>query len=286
LDFVCINEEERQFFLNNQRFVHPGDSFMIVSGNQSPSDLRTNFINETAGILHSTFQGITCYAATGGAQNVRTCADNLDSSKVKGIMIVWELDRPDHPDRAFNDGNRNETMRVTRNVWGPLRTYCTARGFEFWGKPSGRATKGGSKEDVYDYGEMATLTDGLNVQTQGSCQDGTGRFRQAINGLIDDYNRVGASGVKGLFPQVTVSTLDANSVTPGRGLDCCEYAWSRMPPVTRMTAWWAEDDPGSLRRFLELREGLFPASTGVGRLTKDRISLRPMRRSNGYRNSR
>jgi hypothetical protein len=168
-------------------------------------------------MLHQAFSGITVYAATGGAQNVQTCADQLTAGQVKGIIIVWEPDRPNHPDSAFNRGRngRTEAMRVTRNVWNPLREYYHARNFEFWGKPSGRATKGGNLADAYDYGEMATLTDGLNVQTQGACQAGIDLWKEAVNGLIADYRRVGAAGNKELFVQVTVSESDANAVQPG-----------------------------------------------------------------------
>jgi hypothetical protein len=267
LDLVITNESMREFFLENRQFVHPGDSFLVVSGNSDAKQNRvtidTAFINQTASMLHKAFNYITVYAVTAGSLNVRRAADDLNRNQIRGIMIVWEPDRPDHPDSAFDRGNLKQVMRVTRKIWNPLREYSHQRNFELWGKPSGRATRGGSKQGVYDYGEMAQLTDGLNVQTQGACQDGTGRFRRAINGLISDYNRVGASGVKGLFPQVTVSTTDQNSVTPTRGLNCSEYAWSRMPPVTRVTMWWASEDRTSVRRFLQRREGLFSSAAAM-----------------------
>jgi hypothetical protein len=255
LDLVVFNNAQADFFLNNPQWVHPGDKFMIVSANAfsgDNEDYDPNFVNNTARRLLARFPQTEVLATTSGRRNTITAINTVDLSLINIVMTVWEPNNPDFPTAAFNRNDRTTVNRVTRNFAQEMTNLAHARGLQYWMKPTGRSTQDRGKAGVLSYRDIIRITDGMNVQTQGSCVQNT--FARAVDGLINDYRATG-SLAKGLFVQISLGGSGTNAVTPARAFSCAQVGWSR-DPVDAVTMWWASSAPNDARDFLMRREAL------------------------------
>jgi hypothetical protein len=260
LDLVVFNNTQANFFLNNPQWVHPGDRFMIVSANAfsgDNEDYNPSFVNNTARRLLNRFPQTEVLATTSGRRNTRTAINTVDRSLINIVMTVWEPRNPDFPTDAFNRNDSATVNRVTRLFAREMNILAHNRGLEYWMKPTGRSTRDRPKAGVLSYRAIMRpdtdpFTDGMNVQTQGSCVQNT--FARAVNGLINDYQATGTLN-KGLFVQISLSGSGPNQVTPARAFQCAQVGWSR-DPVDAVTMWWASSVPEDARDFLRRREAL------------------------------
>jgi hypothetical protein len=207
LDLVVFNNTQANFFLNNPQWVHPGDRFMIVSANAFSGDnenYNPDFVNNTARRLLERFPQTEVLATTSGRRNTITAINTVDLNLINIVMTVWEPNNPDFPTAAFNRNDRTTVNRVTRNFAQEMTNLAHARGLEYWMKPMGRSTQDRGKAGVLSYRDIIRITDGMNVQTQGSCVQNT--FARAVDGLINDYQATG-SLAKGLFVQISLGAV-------------------------------------------------------------------------------
>jgi hypothetical protein len=255
LDLVVFNDTQARFFLNNPQWVHAGDTFMIVSANAFSGDNENydvRFVNNTAAALLNRFPETEVLATTSGRRNTRTAINNVDRSLIDIVMTVWEPRNPDFPTAAFDNNNSDTVNSVTRNFAREMTNLAHNRGLEYWMKPTGRSTRDRGKAGVLSYQDIIRITDGMNVQTQGSCVQNT--FPRAVDGLINDYRATGSLN-KDLFVQISLSGSGPNEVTPARAFQCAQVGWSR-DPVDAVTMWWASSVPEDARDFLRRREDL------------------------------
>jgi hypothetical protein len=256
LDLVVFNNSQANFFLNNPQWVHPGDKFMIVSANAfsgDTEDYNPDFVNNTAQRLLERFpQTEAVLATTSGRRNTRTAINTVDPSLINIVMTVWEPNNPDFPTAAFNRNDSETVNRVTREFAQEMTNLAHDRGLEYWMKPTGRATQDRGKAGVLSYRDIIRITDGMNVQTQGSCVQNT--FATAVDGLVNDYQATESLN-KGLFVQISLGGSGTNEVTPARAFECAQVGWSR-DPVDAVTMWWASSAPEDARDFLSRREAL------------------------------
>jgi hypothetical protein len=255
LDLVVYNNTQANFFLNNPQWVHPGDKFMIVSANAfsgDNEDYNPNFVNNTARRLLERFPQTEVLATTSGRRNTRTAINTVDRSLINIVMTVWEPNNPDFPTAAFNRNDSATVNRVTRNFAREMTNLAHARGLEYWMKPTGRSTQDRGKAGVLSYRDIIRITDGMNVQTQGSCVQNT--FARAVDGLINDYQATGSLN-KGLFVQISLGGSGPNAVTPAQAFECAQVGWSR-DPVDAVTMWWAASVTADAQDFLSRREAL------------------------------
>jgi hypothetical protein len=255
LDLVVFNNTQANFFLNNPQWVHPGDKFMIVSANAfsgDNEDYNSSFVNNTARQLLARFPQTEVLATTSGRRNTRTAINTVDRNLINIVMTVWEPNNPDFPTAAFNRNDSTTVNRVTRSFAQEMTNLAHNRGLEYWMKPTGRSTQDRGKAGVLSYRDIIRITDGMNVQTQGSCVQNT--FARAVDGLVNDYRATG-SLAKGLFVQISLGGSGANEVTPARAFSCAQVGWSR-DPVDAVTMWWASSAPNDARDFLSRREAL------------------------------
>jgi hypothetical protein len=256
LDLVVFNNAQANFFLDNPQWVHPGDKFMIVSANAfggDNEDYDPDFVNDTAQRLLARFpQTEVVLATTSGRRNTRTAINTVDRNLINIVMTVWEPNNPDFPTDAFNENDSTTVNRVTRSFAQEMNDLANTRGLDYWMKPTGRSTQDRGKVGVLSYRDIIRITDGMNVQTQGSCLQGT--FAEAVDGLVNDYRATG-SLAKGLFVQVSLGGSGTNAVTPSRAFSCAQVGWSR-DPVDAVTMWWASSVPDDARDFLRRREAL------------------------------
>jgi hypothetical protein len=216
LDLVVFNNTQANFFLNNPQWVHSGDTFMIVSANAfsgDNEDYNPDFVNNTARRLLNRFPQTEVLATTSGRRNTRTAINTVDRSLIDIVMTVWEPRNPDFPTAAFNENDSATVNRVTREFAQEMTNLAHNRGLEYWMKPTGRSTQDRPKAGVLSYRDIIRITDGMNVQTQGSCVQNT--FARAVDGLINDYQATGSLN-KGLFVQISLSGSGPNQVTPAR----------------------------------------------------------------------
>jgi hypothetical protein len=103
----------------------------------------------------------------------------------------------------------------------------------------------------WDYGVLATIMDGMNVQTQGSCKNGT--YLEALNDLLSQYQAAGAKSV--LWVQVTAATKQTNGVSADKAIACAKEAWAK-PRINRVTLWPDMGNQREVEDYLELREKL------------------------------
>ena len=228
-------------------YVHPQDSFMLVSGNNS-GNIDTQLLNSWAATLRKQYPEATLYAATSGMNNVRRGAIGLDL--FAGLMMVYEPNQDNAPEFSWE-------MAQTRLIWEEAADIIGSSGLEPWGKPSGRSLPGGTYFGDWDYGVLAAVMSGVNVQTQGSCRKD--ELNRALQYLIEQYR--GAQATSDLFVQVTVASDQTNYAAPEDAIYCAQTGWA-YPEVDGVTMWWS---PGSLdqaKRFLELREEQFLLEEG------------------------
>jgi hypothetical protein len=255
LDLVVFSNTQANFFLNNPQWVHPGDKFMIVSANAfsgDNEDYNSSFVNNTARQLLNRFPQTEVLATTSGRRNTRTAINTVDRSLIDIVMTVWEPNNPDFPTDAFNRNDSTTVNRVTRNFAQEMTNLAHNRGLEYWMKPTGRSTQDRGKAGVLSYRDIIRITDGMNVQTQGSCVQNT--FARAVDGLINDYRATGSLN-KGLFVQISLGGSGPNAVTPARAFRCAQVGWSR-DPVDAVTMWWSASAANDARDFLRRREAL------------------------------
>jgi hypothetical protein len=255
LDLVVFNNAQANFFLNNPQWVHPGDKFMIVSANAfsgDNEDYNPSFVNNTARRLLNRFPQTEVLATTSGRRNTRTAINTVNRNLIDIVMTVWEPRNPDFPTDAFNRNDSETVNHVTRNFAREMTNLAHNRGLEYWMKPTGRSTRDRGKAGVLSYRDIIRITDGMNVQTQGSCVQNT--FGRAVSGLINDYRATGSLN-KGLFVQISLSGSGPNEVTPAQAFQCAQVGWSR-DPVDAVTMWWASSVPEDARDFLRRREAL------------------------------
>ncbi len=255
LDLVVFNNTQANFFLNNPQWVHPGDKFTIVSANAfsgDNEDYSSSFVNNTAQRLLNRFPQTEVLATTSGERNTRTAINTVNRSLIDIVKTVWEPRNPDFPTDAFNQDDSETVNRVTRDFAREMTNLAHNRGLEYWMMPTGRSTQGRGEVGVLSYRDIIRITDGMTVQTQGSCVNNT--FASAVDGLIDDYQATGSLN-KDLFVQISLGGSGPNEVTPARAFGCAQVGWDR-DPVDAVTMWWAASVPEDARDFLRRREAL------------------------------
>jgi hypothetical protein len=256
LALVVFNNTQANFFLNNPQWVHPGDKFIIVSANAfsgDNEDYNSSFVNNTAQRLLNRFPQTEVLATTSGRRNTRTAINTVNRSLIDIVMTVWEPNNPDFPTDAFNRDDSTTVNRVTRNFAREMTNLAHNRGLEYWMMPTGRSTLGRGEFGVLSYRDIIRITDGMAVQTQGSCLNNT--FASAVDGLINDYQATGSLN-KDLFVQISLGGSGPNAVSPARAFGCAQVGWDRMPSVDAVTMWWAASVPEDARDFLRRREAL------------------------------
>src|SRR5919106_3181334 len=222
---------------------------MLLSGNNS-GEIDTQLLNSRAAQIKERYPAVKIYAATSGISNVRRGAIGLDPDLFAGLMMVYEPNQENAPEFSWE-------MSQTRLIWEEAADIIGSSGLEPWGKPSGRSLPGGPYFGDWDYGVLAAVMSGVNVQTQGRCR--LGEWNRAVPYLIQQYRT--AQATSDLFVQVTVAPTQINYAAPEDAIYCAQTGWA-YPEVDGVTMWWS---PGSLdqaKRFLELREEQFLLEEG------------------------
>jgi hypothetical protein len=227
-------------------YVRPQDSFMLLSGNND-GDIDTELLNSWAAALRELYPDVTLYAATSGINNIRNGAADLDTGLFTGLMMVYEPNQDNAPEFSWD-------MAETELIWEEAAEIIDPTGLEAWGKPSGRSLPGRAYFGSWDYGVLATIMDGLNVQTQGSCRKDD--LNKAMPNLIQQYRDAGVAS--DLFVQVTVASSHINYSDPEDAIYCAQSGWA-YPEVDGVTLWWSPDSVDQAEEFLELRDEQFPA---------------------------
>jgi DNA-binding beta-propeller fold protein YncE len=226
------------------RYVQPQDSFMLLSGNNA-GDIDTELLNSWAATLRDLYPTVTLYAATSGINNVSKGAPGLDPDLFAGLMMVYEPNQENAPEFSWE-------MAQTRPIWEEAASMISSAGLEPWGKPSGRSLPGGTYFGDWDYGVLAAVMSGINIQTQGRCR--LGELNDAMPYLIQQYRE--AQTDSDLFVQVTVSAGATNYADPEDAIFCAQSGWA-YPEVDGVTMWWSPESADQAERFLELREERF-----------------------------
>jgi hypothetical protein len=226
------------------RYVHPQDSFMLVSGNNS-GEIDTELLNSWAATLKEHYPTATLNAATSGMNNVRSGAVGLDTALFAGLMMVYEPNQDNAPEFSWE-------MPQTRLIWEEAAEIIGSNGLEPWGKPSGRSLPGTMYFGNWDYGVLASVMSGVNIQTQGSCRKG--ELNRALPYLIQQFRDVQATS--DLFVQVTVASDQINYAEPEDAIYCAQTGWA-YPEVDGVTMWWSPGSVDEAERFLQLREERF-----------------------------
>jgi hypothetical protein len=241
---VIFNEEGLDLYTAGQwtKFVHSQDSFMLMSGNRD-GKIDTVKLNQWAGKIRARYPLLQIYAATSGVANVRH-AGELDVDLFTGLIMVYEPGFPNAPEFTWE-------QKHTEEIWREAAAFIRSKGLEAWAKPSGRGLDGRSKEGEWDYGILATLMDGMNVQTQGSCRNDT--YSQALYDLVSQYEALGATS--DLLVQLTVGTNARHGVLAPKAIDCAKEAWDKVQ-IDRVTLWPDMSDQREVEDYLELKEKL------------------------------
>jgi hypothetical protein len=90
-------------------FVHPQDSFMLMSGNHAGKiDVAT--LNQQARKLRDRHPSVQIYAATSGLENVRS-AVGLNLDLFAGLIMVYEPGFPNSPEFTWDQKRTEEIWR-------------------------------------------------------------------------------------------------------------------------------------------------------------------------------
>jgi hypothetical protein len=212
----------------------------LTAGDSGLLGLSERYFRHEGGALEQMLQ---IYAATSGVANVRH-AGELDVDLFTGLIMVYEPGFPNAPEFTWE-------QKHTEEIWREAAAFIRSKGLEAWAKPSGRGLDGRSKEGQWDYGILATLMDGMNVQTQGSCRNDT--YSQALYDLVSQYEALGATS--DLLVQFTVGTNARHGVLAPKAIDCAKEAWDKVQ-IDRVTLWPDMSDQREVEDYLELKEKL------------------------------
>jgi DNA-binding beta-propeller fold protein YncE len=249
VNHVVYNQEMLDQYMDEGQlvgYVQPQDSFMLLSGNNS-GEIDTDLLNSWAATLREQYPASNLYAATSGINNVRMGAIGLDNDLFAGLMMVYEPNQDNAPEFTWE-------MSETKLIWKEAADIIGSNGLEPWGKPSGRSLPGTFTRYFgnWDYGVLAAVMSGVNVQTQGSCRKG--ELNRALPYLIQQFRGVQANS--DLFVQVTVASDQINYSEPEDAIFCAQTGWS-YPEVDGVTMWWSPSSVDEVERFLELRKEQF-----------------------------
>jgi DNA-binding beta-propeller fold protein YncE len=227
-------------------YVRPGDSFILVSGKDA-GEIDTVLLNSWAGILKEEYPNSSILAATSGTDNVSSGAPHLDPNLFAGLVADYEPDQENAPGFSWD-------ISETVTIWRGMADEMEDAGLEAWGRPSGRSLPGFDHSGDWDYGILASIMGGLNVQTQSSCSNGN--FDSALQYLVAQYQGNGATS--DLFVEVSVDEGQSDTVSPEEALQCAELAWA-FAEVDGIALWWSYPSVNLAEEFLILREKLLGA---------------------------
>jgi DNA-binding beta-propeller fold protein YncE len=179
-------------------------------------------------------------------------------------MADYEPDQQNAPGFSWD-------ILETVTIWRGMADEIEDAGLEAWGRPSGRSLPGFDHSGDWDYGILASIMGGLNVQTQDSCRgrDSNGNytedFKEAVERIVSQYRMAGASSL--LFVQVTTSSSadNSNAIAPEKAFGCAMVGWA-YPEVEAVTLWPAIGDQESIDRaeeFLQLRDQALDNQTNL-----------------------
>jgi hypothetical protein len=203
----------------------------------------TGILNQWARNIRDRHPSVQIYAATSGLDNFRS-AEGLNLGLFSGLIMVYEPGFPNAPEFTWD-------QKRTQEIWREAAGIIRSRGLKAWAKPSGQALQGRDRAGQWNYGVLATIMDGMNVQTQGSCRNGT--YYEAMDDLLAQHRVAGAKSA--LWVQVTVGGKQTNGVSADEAIACAKEAWSK-PRINRVTLWPHMDDQRKVEDYLELREKL------------------------------
>jgi DNA-binding beta-propeller fold protein YncE len=234
-------------------FVHPQDSFTLVSGSDS-SEIDTELLNSWADSLSSIYPGLAIYAATSGIDNIRIGAEGLDSDLFSGLIMLYEPNQENSPEFSWDQAD-------TEAVWEEAAAITRDSGLEAWAKLSADATPENGRSEDWDYGALARTVDGLIVQTAGNCTDQNGNdlygddFGEATERVLSQYDE--ADAASDISIQVTLGSGGTGRVEAQQAIFCAQLGWAYRE-VSSFTPWWSSDNLELAQEFLQLRELLLP----------------------------
>ncbi|HZA23735.1 MAG TPA: carbohydrate-binding protein, partial [Dehalococcoidia bacterium] len=257
VNHVIFNAPMLDQYLSGGRlagYVRPGDSFILVSGKDT-GEIDAELLNSWGRVLKEEYPEATLLAATSGTDNVSYGSPHLDRDLFGGVMVDYEPGQENAPGFTWN-------ITEAVSIWRGMADEIEDSGLEAWGRPTGRSLPGSDHYGDWDYGVLASIMGGLNVQTHDSCGDRNGdgnyaqEFKEAVEGIVYQYRMAGASSL--LFVELTTSSSAAhpNAILPEKAFKCAMAAWA-YPEVEAVTLWSAiegQESTDRVEEFLQLRD--------------------------------
>ncbi|MBI2098489.1 MAG: hypothetical protein HYT49_02395 [Candidatus Wildermuthbacteria bacterium] len=233
----------REVRIRLSQYVCPGDAFILVSGNQD-GEADTDWLNKNAQTLALEFPYVRILAATSGLMNVEKVSREANEL-IDTVVYVYEPNFPNVPEFTWEFEPTLFWARIGARIAHSYRK-------EFWFKPTGRPLLQPPLQQYgWDYGALATLVDGLIVQTQGYCKNEAYLvlYREAMQKLRQQYVDAGAESV--VFPQVTVGKFLRNAVDADRAAECAGIAQDEAYGYSGIMLWWEIANTEEMAAFLE-----------------------------------
>lgn len=141
---------------------------------------------------------------------------------------------------------------ITQQRFAAAAALTRSAGYEAWTAPTGQTLPGRSHAGEWDWGRIAAMFEGTDVQAQASCK--AGNYPQTVDYVLGQAAAIGSVGQ--IWMQVTTGVVGLqNAVPPTQAMDCARYAAGKAG-VAGITLWaigGGVEQENNVARFLELR---------------------------------
>ncbi|MBI2933732.1 MAG: carbohydrate-binding protein [Planctomycetes bacterium] len=223
--------------------LRAGDIVLVKSFHDGAYD--QDFLLRNARMLREAVPGIVLFARADGRENVRTVVNSLPSGVYDGILYGydWFDGGSQAPEFSWDDDTTYQNFETAKQI-------ANARGYPLYGMPTGRPVL--VTNPRWDYGILATHTDGLIPQLQGYAQnswsgDDPRTFDQAVRIVSGQIEAAGAT--QPWMPQLTIGTELSNGMPWDAALPHARQALSLG--AAGITIQWTGPAKGDVPRFLQ-----------------------------------
>jgi hypothetical protein len=229
------------------QYLRPGDGIAVLLHNAS--DFAAD--NARALQLHQAFPSVilrgmtTLDGGTGSAGGLRTTIGSISP-------LFSQLSA---------DYENNGPVEFSPNGTAALNYFANFSQLVHGGNPpryavgylSGRGVLGdySGPPDNWDYGQFASVLNGMTIETQSLCANGTASWDKGVTKIMAEYEKDDLS-LATLTLQITVGPgWFENGVSASQAISCANY-WRNVGPGN-ILIWWS---PSYLAQVTELLQGI------------------------------
>ena len=219
-------------------YISQKDILLLISGNFGSLDV--SWLDKSIITLRDKYPDTQIYVGTGGLSNLKLVLNGI-KQPINGIVYIYEPNLPQGPEFTWDFNNSLENVNAAAMLAHQHR-------IPFVLKPTGRPILQNALQKYnWDYGILGKQTDMMFVQTQTYAKDSTERFKDAIDKLQEQNNKINSENL--WYPQVTIDPMAPNGTSVSQAIDCVKIAKSKQ--ITGIMMWWSPNYKENAIEFLQ-----------------------------------